>query len=224
MYNSFSLKTFLEFYAVIPLVLIALAGTYKFGYFLALDALWILPSVSAYSLFYSILTTTLLFTLGSVISLIYLSFSTWFGHLYSSIFSVVVMILFTFFVGLENIIEFSSKLVPLYFGFFYFFYVHNSIFGNEMEQSLTSPLVLFLGVMSFGFMLGGGVNDAKKAIENNVLPIVIFEQQTSYPNDQTDWRLLETIDTRYVLINLKKRTDYGYEMKVVEYSKIDSIY
>jgi hypothetical protein len=52
----------------------------------------------------------------------------------------------------------------------------------------------------------------------------LFEQQTAYPNDQSDWRLLAVIDTRFVLINLKNKTDYGYEMKVVEYSKVDSIY
>ena len=73
-------------------------------------------------------------------------------------------------------------------------------------------------------MFGSGVNDANSAINNKRLPIVLFEQQTAYPNDQSDWRLLEVIDTRFVLINLKNKTDYGYEMKVVEYSKVDSIY
>ena len=112
MYNSFSLKKVLELYAAMPLILIALAGTYKFGYFSTFDALWVLPSI----------------------------------------------------------------------------------------------------------------NDANSAINNNTLPIVLFEQQTAYPNDQSDWRLLAVIDTRFVLINLKNKTDYGYEMKVVEYSKVDSIY
>ena len=46
MYNSFSLKKVLELYAAIPLVLIALAGTYKFGYFSTFDALWVLPSIN----------------------------------------------------------------------------------------------------------------------------------------------------------------------------------
>lgn len=224
MYNSFSLKNFLELYAAIPLILIALAGTYKFGYFLAFDALWVLPDISVHSLFYSILVTALLFTFGNVLSLIYLSCSAWFGHIYSSIFSIIFIILCIFFIGLDDSIALSSKLVPLYFGLFYYFYVHSSIFGNEMERSLISPFALFLSVVAFGSILGSGVNDAKAALKNNSLPIVIFDQQTSYPNDETDWRLLESIDTRFILINLKNKTDFGYEMKVVEYNKIDSIY
>lgn len=224
MYNSFSLKKFLEIYAVIPLILIALAGTYKFGYFSTFDALWVLPSISAYSLFYSILTTTLLFVFGSILSLIYLSVSAWVGHLYSLIFSMLFVALSIFFIGIDESITLSTKLIPLYFGLFYYCYVHSSIFGGQIEQYFCSPLVLFLSILAFGCMFGSGVNDANRAINNKSLPIVLFEQQPEYPNDQSDWRLLEMIDTRFVLINLKNKTDYGYEMKVVEYSKIDSIY
>lgn len=224
MYNSFSLKKVLELYAVMPVILIALAGTYKFGYFSTFDALWILPSVSAYSLFYSILTTTLLFALGSILSLIYLSASEWIGHLYCLIFSALLLGVCVSFIGIETSIILSTKLIPLYFGVFYYFYVHSSIFGGQIEQYFSSPLVLLLTIFAFGCMFGSGVNDANKAIDNKTLPIVLFDQQASYPNNQSDWRLLETIDTRFVLINLKNKTDYGYEMKVVEYSKVDSIY
>mgnify|MGYP003535479690 FL=1 len=224
MYNSFSLKKVLELYAAIPLILIALAGTYKFGYFSTFDALWVLPSISAYSLFYSILTTSLLFAFGSILSLIYLSVAAWVGHLYSLIFSILFVILSIFFIGIDVSITLSTKLIPLYFGVFYYSYVHSSIFGGQIDQYFASPLVLFLSMVAFGCMFGSGVNDANSAINNNTLPIVLFEQQTAYPNDQSDWRLLEVIDTRFVLINLKNKTDYGYEMKVVEYSKVDSIY
>lgn len=224
MYNSFSLKKVLELYAAIPLILIALAGTYKFGYFSTFDALWVLPSISAYSLFYSILTTSLLFAFGSILSLIYLSVAAWVGHLYSLIFSILFVILSIFFIGIDVSITLSTKLIPLYFGVFYYSYVHSSIFGGQIDQYFASPLVLFLSMVAFGCMFGSGVNDANSAINNKTLPIVLFEQQTSYPNDQSDWRLLEVIDTRFVLINLKNKTDYGYEMKVVEYSKVDSIY
>ena len=224
MYNSFSLKKVLELYAAIPLVLIALAGTYKFGYFSTFDALWVLPSISAYSLFYSILTTSLLFAFGSILSLIYLSVAAWVGHLYSLIFSILFVILSIFFIGIDVSITLSTKLIPLYFGVFYYSYVHSSIFGGQIDQYFASPLVLFLSMVAFGCMFGSGVNDANSAINNKTLPIVLFEQQTAYPNDQSDWRLLEVIDTRFVLINLKNKTDYGYEMKVVEYSKVDSIY
>ena len=99
-----------------PLILIALAGTYKFGYFSTFDALWILPSISAYSLFYSILITTLLFAFGSILSLIYLSVSAWVGHLYSLIFSVLFVTLSIFLIGIETLINLSTKLIPLYFG------------------------------------------------------------------------------------------------------------
>ena len=224
MYNSFSLKKVLELYAAMPLILIALAGTYKFGYFSTFDALWILPSISAYSLFYSILITTLLFAFGSIISLIYLSISAWIGHSYLLIFSTLFIALSIFLIGIETSIALSTKLIPLYFGVFYYSYVHSSIFGGQIEQYFSSPLVLFLTIIAFGGMFGSGVNDANKAINNKTLPVVLFDQQTSYPHDQSDWRLLEAIDTRFVLINLKNRTDYGYEMKVVEYSKVDSIY
>ena len=224
MYNSFSLKKVLELYAVMPLILIAIAGTYKFGYFSTFDALWVLPSISAYSLFYSILTTTLLFAFGNILSLIYLSVSVWVGHLYSLIFSTLFVALFIFLIGIETSITLSTKLIPLYFGVFYYFYVHSSILGGQMEQFFGSPLVLFLTIFAFGCMYVNGVNDANKAINNKTLPVVLFDQQTSYPNDQSDWRLLEAIDTRFVLVNLKNKTDYGYEMKVVEYSKVDSIY
>ncbi len=224
MYNSFSLKKVLELYAAIPLILIALAGTYKFGYFSTFDALWVLPSISAYSLFYSILTTSLLFAFGSILSLIYLSVAAWVGHLYSLIFSILFVILSIFFIGIDVSITLSTQLIPLYFGVFYYSYVHSSIFGGQIDQYFASPLVLFLSMVAFGCMFGSGVNDANSAINNKTLPIVLFEQQTAYPNDQSDWRLLEVIDTRFVLINLKNKTDYGYEMKVVEYSKVDSIY
>ena len=224
MYNSFSLKKVLELYAAIPLILIALAGTYKFGYFSTFDALWVLPSISAYSLFYSILTTSLLFAFGSILSLIYLSVAAWVGHLYSLIFSILFVILSISFIGIDVSITLSTKLIPLYFGVFYYSYVHSSIFGGQIDQYFASPLVLFLSMVAFGCMFGSGVNDANSAINNKTLPIVLFEQQTAYPNDQSDWRLLEVIDTRFVLINLKNKTDYGYEMKVVEYSKVDSIY
>ena len=224
MYNSFSLKTFIEFYAVIPLALIALAGTYKFGYFLALDALWILPSISAYSLFYSILITALLFTLGSIISLVYQSISYWLGSLYTFITLTILIILFVISYGLGESITLLAKLTPIYAGFFYYFYVHASIFGGEIERSVTAPLTLFLSILAFGGIFASGLNDAEKVLEKRTLPIVIFAEQPSYPNDQTDWRLLEAIDNRYVLINLNNKTDYGYEKKVVEYSKVESIY
>ena len=224
LYNSLLLKKFIELYAAIPLILVALAGTYKFGYFSAFDALWVLPSISAYSLFYSILTTTLLFAFGSVLSLIYLTISNWFGHVSSSIFSVLFIIICIFIIGLDKSIALSTSLVPLYFGFFYYFYIHTSLFGNETEREFTSPLTLFLSITAFGFMLGSGLHDAEKAIKSGTLPIVLFEQQPSYPNDQTDWRLLESIDTRFVLVNLKSEWNGRYEIKIVENTKVDSIY
>ncbi len=166
MYNSFSLKKVLELYAAIPLILIALAGTYKFGYFSTFDALWVLPSISAYSLFYSILTTSLLFAFGSILSLIYLSVAAWVGHLYSLIFSILFVILSIFFIGIDVSITLSTKLIPLYFGVFYYSYVHSSIFGGQIDQYFASPLVLFLSMVAFGCMFGSGVNDANSAINN----------------------------------------------------------
>jgi len=225
-HNSFSLRTFLEFYTVVPLILIALAGTYKFGYFQALDALWILPSISAYSLFYSILVTTLLFILGNVLSLFFQTISYLFGYLYTSLlFIIPIAIIFILMPnGLSQLIVLLAKLTPIFFGFFYYFYVHSSMFGGELERNLSAPLTLLLTIAAFGGMYQSGSNNAGDAIEKRTLPIVIFDKQTTYPNDQTDWRLLEAIDNRYVLINLNHKTDYGYEKKIVEYSKVDSIY
>lgn len=98
------------------------------------------------------------------------------------------------------------------------------MFGNEIERNLNPPLILFLSVTAFIGIFGSGVNDAEKAIKNGALPIVLFEQQTTYPNDQTDWRLLESIDTRFVLVNLKNKWNGRYEIKIVENTKVDSIY
>lgn len=223
-HNS-SLRSFIEFYAVIPAVLLALAGTYKFGYFHAFDALWVLPSISVQSLFYSILATALLFTVGNLLSLLYLNLSSFFGHLYMSLGSMVLIVLFIIFVGLKSFLSLSIQMIPLYFGIFYYVYVHYSMFGNELERSITTPLTLLLSAVAFIGMFGSGVADAKRAMNDNILPIVLFEQQSSYPNDNTDWRLLEAIDSRFVLINLKNGSEKrGFEMKVVDYSKVDGIY
>lgn len=226
LYNSFSIRNFLEFYALIPLVLIALAGTYKFGYFFALDALWILPSISAYSLFYSILKTALFFVLGSALSLTYKTISYVFGYWYTSIFCLISLVLIFILIPIElnQLIVLSTKLTPVFFGLFYYFYVHASMFGNELEKNIITPLTLLLSVLAFGGMYISGLNAAGEVIEKRALPIVIFDKQTSYPNDQTDWRLLEVIDNRYVLIDLNHKTNFGYEKKVVEYSKVESIY
>lgn len=150
--------------------------------------------------------------------------SDFIGYFYPSIFILVLIILGLISFGLPACLQFVLITIPLYFGCFYYAYAHHSIFGNELERIFTTPLTLLLSILTFPLMLVSGGVDARKAIENDKLPVVIFEQQTSYPNERTDWRLLESIDTRFVLINLKNKWNDSYEIKVVENTKIDSIY
>lgn len=225
LFSRSSLKVFIEFYAVVPLLLVALAGTYHFGYFDCFNALWILPSLPVQTLLYSILINTLLFSAGNVLSLLYLNSASVLGHTFVLVFLGIITGCFIIFMGFQNFIDFLLKLIPLYLGVFYYFYVHHAIFGNELERYLFSPVALFLSLMLFLLMYGRGVADAHTDMNDNKLPVVIFDQQKLYPNETTDWRLLKAIDNRFVLINLKNHLkDHGFEIKVVEYNKVDSIY
>lgn len=222
--TSFTLKSFAESSATLPLLLISFAAVYKFGYFWNLDALWILPSLSVQSLLYSILTTVVLFTIGVSLSFIYLRSSEIFGYFIVSIcFLVFLSFIFVRLFINDNLMV-ILKAVPLFAGAFYYMYAHFFIFGGQVYKTLLSPL---MALLSIGFLIGmvsNGINDSKEENLSKNLSVVIFEEQKSYPNEETDWRLLENLGDKLILINLKRYKDNkNYFIKVIEIEKIDNI-
>lgn len=74
-------------------------------------------------------------------------------------------------------------------------------------------------------MFSNGVNDAKLENLEKQLSVVIFDGQPKYPNENTDWRLLENLGDKFVLINLSNGDETKtYPIKVVEYKAINTIY
>jgi hypothetical protein len=103
-------------------------------------------------------------------------------------------------------------------------YAHFFIFGGQVYKTLLSPL---MALLSIGFLIGmvsNGINDSKEENLSKNLSVVIFEEQKSYPNEETDWRLLENLGDKLILINLKRYKDNkNYFIKVIEIEKIDNI-
>ncbi|HFG4561773.1 hypothetical protein U2E25_17505 [Acinetobacter baumannii] len=225
MQTTLPFKSILESYAAIPLLLISFAAIYRFGYFYHLDALWILPSLSVQSLLYSILSTILLFLAGCALTYIYIHIQTYFGYTV-----VLTIFFFGFFVFLgilyvnENL-YLILKLAPLLAGCFYYIYLHYSLFSNELERAVFFPIFILLSLTLSFMMFVNGMNDAKKEKLQEKLSVVIFEEQPKYPNQGTDWRLLENIGDKFVLINLSRGSETkAYPIKVVEYKTINSIH
>lgn len=230
--NNISAKNFVEFYGLVPFVLFALAGTYQYGYYFSFDALWILPHLSISSLLFSILTMVLLFTIGTVISIFYMTMSDMLGYLHSTVVLIViylVIVLLLFFsipLELSSLLVFLSKGAILYVGFFYYITVHFCLTGNNWERVLAFSVTLIFTVGLFINILSSGAAKAQKVIDNHDnLPIVTLKnlQKTSYSS--SDWRLLEMMDNHLIIINFEKKLkNRGYEIKLVEYKQVESIY
>lgn len=74
-------------------------------------------------------------------------------------------------------------------------------------------------------MFANGRNDAKLENLEKQLSVVIFDEQPKYPNEGTDWRLLENLGDKFVLIDLNNGNETKkYPIKVVEYKTINSIH
>ncbi|WP_313044523.1 hypothetical protein [Acinetobacter sp.] len=225
MENHSSIKTILESYAAIPLLLISLAAIYRFGYFFHLDALWILPSLSVQSLLYSILSTIILFLAGCALTYIYIHIQSFFGPFVAlSIFFFIICISFGILYSNEQL-SLALKLSPLLAGSFYYIYFHYSLFSSQLDRAVFSPIVIILTLVISFMMLVSGMNDAKlENLEKN-LSVVIFDEQPEYPSESTDWRLLESLGDKFVLINLKNGDEKkAYPIKVVEYKTVNTIY
>ena len=122
--SSFTIRSFAESSAALPLLLISFAAVYKFGYFWNLDAVWILPSLSVQSLLYSILATVILFIMGCSLSFIYLRFSEVGGHFIVSICFSVVFSGICFFLFVNDGFSLIFKALPMAAGAFYYIYAH----------------------------------------------------------------------------------------------------
>lgn len=226
--NNLSLKSFFDLYAVIPLFLLALSATFKFGYFNALDALWILPLLNVQGFIYSILITTMIFLLGTAVASMYGSLLILFGH---------IGLLFTFFVfpaicvflafDLDYLVTIVGKSVPYVLGFIYFFNFQNIFKEDEASKNFRLPTVLLFSFLGLFIMFNLGASKAYKDIGEKILPAVSFNEKNSASNQvkHDDWRLLESSGNNLILINLNNRNTIGrYELKVIEANKVDSIY
>ncbi|WP_303275663.1 hypothetical protein [Acinetobacter soli] len=225
MKNNSSVKTILESYAAIPLLLISLAAIYRFGFFFHLDALWILPSLSIQSLLYSILSTILLFISGCSLTYLYIHIQTYLGHIFAlSLFFTIICIILGILYSNENF-SLILKSTPLLTGSFYYTYVHYSLFSSELDRAVFSPLVIVLSLVMSFMMFSNGVNDAKLENLQKKLSIVNFSEQPKDSSENTDWRLLENLGDKFILIDLSSGDDTkNYRIKVVEYKTINTIY
>jgi len=222
--SSFTFKSFVESSAALPLLLISFAAVYKFGYFWNLDAVWILSSLSVQNLLYSILAAVILFVAGCSLSFAYIRFSEFLGYSSVSIFFLVIVSPIFIHLFLNDNLVLILKVLPLLAGAIYYGYAHFFIFGGQLFKTFLSPLIVLLSVFFLGGMFFSGVNDSKEENLYRNLNVVIFNEQKSYPNEETDWRLLENLGDKLILINLKRYKDNkNYFIKVVEIEKIDNI-
>lgn len=222
--TSFTLRSFIESSAALPLLLISFAAVYKFGYFWNIDAVWILPSLSIQSLLYSILATVILFLLGCSLAFLYLRSSELFGYFIVSILFFFIFSCFGIFLFINDNFFILFKSLPLAAGAFYYTYAHFFIYGDDSFKVFMSPLIILLSVFFLVMMFFSGMNDSSQENLSKSLNVIIFDEQKSFPNEETDWRLLENLGDKLIIINLKRyKNNKNYFIKVVEIEKIDNI-
>lgn len=128
------------------------------------------------------------------------------------------------FLFIHNNLSLLSKALPLVTGAIYYVYAHFFIFGDETDKSYLSPLIALLSVFFLVMMFFSGANDSGDKELSKNLNVVIFDEQKFYPNKETDWRLLENLGDKLILINLKRyKENKNYFIKVVEIEKVDEI-
>lgn len=224
--NNVSTKSLFEVCAFLPLVLLALAGCYKFGYLHFFDASWLLPSLNVQGFIYSILGISLIFLAGVALSSIYFIASAFCGYWGPSLVLIatpVVSILV--FVDSEIIDFLMSKCVPFILGFFYYMSLKDVFSGDEFSSMLRIPAILALTFFALFMMALQGNSDAYDRVTNKNFPVV---ELGSAEDSSKDWRLLETSGSNLILINLNSlSTKSGYvhyEIKFVEANKVDLVY
>lgn len=213
---------------MVPLLLLGLAATYKFGYFNALDALWILPLLNVQGFVYSILITTMVFLLGTAIASVYCSLLPFFSH---------SGLIFTFFIvpavssmvggGVDTLLTILANGIPFFFGFTYFLNLKDIFNGDEVSRSFKLPSLLIFSFLGLFMMSSLGSSKAYKDSSEKLFPVVKFNNRGSVSTLQNsdDWRLLESSGNNLILINLNSKNGTGRnEFKVIEANKVDSIY
>ena len=222
--NNVSLKSFIEFYAFVPLVLLALSATYKFGYFNALNAIWVLPSLNVQGFVYSILIIALLFLAGSALASFYSAIVPFFSHVaLISVIFVITAVSCLIFGNIDFIWKVLSSSIPFFFGLFYFFYFKDVLDGDAISRSFSVFTFLIFSFMALFLMFTLGGADARRDIGEKLLPKVDFKDSTL--NGLPDWRLLEASGASLILINLNTRnSDARFEFKVIEANKVDLIH
>lgn len=222
------MKALIEFYALVPLLLLGLAATYKFGYFNALDALWILPLLNIQGFVYSILVTTLVFLLGIGIASLYCALLPFFSHS-GLIFTIFIVPAVSSAIGggLDHLLIILGNGIPFFFGFVYFLNLKEVFDGGEITRSFKLPSFLIFTFCGLVLMSTLGSTKAYKDRVDETFPVVKFNDKNSILNieDTDDWRLLESSGNNLILINLNSRNGTGrYEFKVIEANKVASIY
>jgi len=226
--NNLSLKSVFDLYAVIPIFLLALSATFKFGYFSTLDALWVLPLLNVQGFIYSILTTTMIFLLGTAVASMYGSLLIVFGHI-GLIFTFFVLPAICVFLAVDfaYLVTMLGKSVPYVLGFIYFLNFQDIFKEDEASKHFRLPTVLLFSFLGLFIMFSSGASKAYKDIGEKLLPVVSLNEKNSISDrvNSDDWRLLESSGNNLILINLNNRNSIGrYELKVIEANKVNSIY
>lgn len=225
--NNVSTKSLFEVCAFLPLVLLALAGCYKFGYLRFFDASWLLPSLNVQGFVYSILGISLVFLAGVALSSIYFITAAFFGYWWSSlVFIATPIISILVFVDSETIDFLLSRCVPFILGFSYFMSLKDVFSGDEFSEMLRIPAILVLTFFALFMMALQGSADANDRVRSKNFPIVELGNATE--DSSKDWRLLEASGSNLILINLNspenKRGYVHYQIKIVEANKVDLVY
>lgn len=225
--NNVSTKSLFEVCAFLPIVLLALAGCYKFGYLRFFDASWLLPSLNVQGFVYSILGISLIVLAGVAASSIYSITSVFFGYWWTSLVFIVVPVLSIWiFLDSQTIYFLMSKSAPFVLGVVYFICLRDVFSGNEISSMFRVPVILFCTFIALMMMSFQGSSDANDRFRNKDFPVV--ELSTSTEDSSKDWRLLEASGSNLILINLNSpSTQSGYvhyEIKIIEANKVNLVY
>lgn len=225
--NNFSAKSLFELCAFLPLVLLALAGCYKFGYLRFFDASWLLPSLNVQGFIYSILGISLIVLAGVAAASVYSISAFFFGHLWTSL-ALILVPVFSIWLGTDNQTLFFllSKVSPFVLGVIYFIFLRDVFSQNEISSMFRVPAILFSTFVALMMMAFQGSSDAEDRIRIKDFPVV--ELGTLTEDSSKDWRLLEASGSNLILINLNSpltKSGYvRYEIKIVEANKVDLVY
>lgn len=226
--NNVSTKSLFEICAFLPIVLLALAGCYKFGYLNFFDATWLLPSLNVQGFVYSILGISLIFLAGVALSSTYSIVSTFLGYWFaSSVFIGFPIVAILVFLDSQTIFFIFRKSTPFVLGVIYFICLKDVFSGDEISKMLRVPVILFFTFVALVMIAFQGSSDAEERVRNKRFPVVELNTATEDSSNK-DWRILEASGSNLILINLKspanQRGYVHYQIKIVEANKVDLVY